>query len=78
MGIKGEEGKLKLGQFCWLLLLLLYDYCFYFVKRINKTLSGMVQEYRRRFIKMTTPLENISDDLAVGKFIGGRHPKIAS
>ena len=27
---------------------------------------------------MTTPLENISDDLVVGKFIGGLRPEIAA
>ena len=39
--------------------------------------DGFVQEYRRRIIKMIAPLENIFDDLAVGKFIGGLRPEIA-
>ena len=39
--------------------------------------GGSVQDYPRRFIEMTVPLENISNDLVVGNFIEGLRPEIA-
>lgn len=39
--------------------------------------ESTIHEYCRRFTDMTTPLENISDDPAVGKFIKGLQPDIA-
>lgn len=38
--------------------------------------EGSVQEYRRKFIELSAPLDNISDESALGNFINGLKPKI--
>lgn len=38
--------------------------------------DGSVQDYRRRFIELSAPLENISDEVALGNFINGLKPEI--
>ena len=38
--------------------------------------DGNTQEYRQKFIELSAPLENVSDEVALGNFINGLKPKI--
>ena len=38
--------------------------------------EGSVQEYRWKFIVLSAPLENVSDEVALGNFINGLKPEI--
>ena len=40
------------------------------------TQDSSVREYRRKFIKLSAALENITDELALGNFINGLKPEI--
>ena len=40
------------------------------------TQGSSVREYRRKFIELSAPLENITDELALGNFINGLKPEI--
>ena len=40
------------------------------------TQDSSVREYHRKFIELSAPLENITDELALGNFINGLKPEI--